>query len=163
MKKKLFSALALLVAACLPLLAQNVGKVELQTLDGGKTMPAEWVDGETPYVVSFWFVTCKFCLEEMDAVSEVFEEWQAEKPFRFIAVCIDDTRGLAKAKALVRSRGWDGFQFAFDVNRELCRAMNVTSCPHVFLYDKNGKLVYSHRGYTPGDEEILFDKIKALK
>jgi thioredoxin-related protein len=41
--------------------------------------------------------------------------------------------------------------------------MNVTSCPHVFLYDKNGKLVYSHRGYTPGDEELLFEKIKALK
>jgi len=163
MKKTMLSAVALLLGACLSLLAQNVGKVELQTLDGGKTTPAEWVDGETPYVVSFWFVSCKFCLEEMDAVSEVFEEWRAEKPFRFIAVCTDDTRSLAKAKALVRGRGWDGFQFAFDVNKELCRAMNVTSCPHVFLYDKNGKLVYSHRGYTPGDEELLFEKIKALK
>ena len=161
--KKILSVVAALVAACLSLQAQNVAAVELQTMDGGKTTPAEWVDGKTPYVVSFWFVTCKFCIEEMDAISEVFEEWTEEKPFRFIGVCTDDTRSLAKAKALVKGRGWDNFQFAFDVNKELTRAMNVTSCPYVFLYDKNGKLVYSHMGYSPGDEDVLFEKIKALK
>lgn len=162
MRKKIISGLvALLVAGCLPLLAQNGDKVELQTLDGGKTMPAEWVDGRTPYVVSFWFVTCKFCLEEMDAIDEVFAEWSAEKPFRYIAVCIDDTRSLAKAKAMARSR-WDSFEFVFDVNREYYRAMKVTSCPHLFLYDKDGKLVYSHMGYSPGDEQILFQKIQTL-
>lgn len=152
----LLATLLLSIAA----LAQNISGVELQTLDGSKTTPAEWVDGKTPFVVSFWFVTCKYCLEEMDAISEVFEEWTAEKPFRFIAVCTDNTRSLGRAKALVRSRGWDGFDFAFDVNKELARAMKVISCPYVFLYDKTGKLIYSHMGYSPGDEEVLFDEIK---
>ena len=103
MRRKI-ELVALLALACLALGAQNVSKVEVQTLDGGKTTPAEWVDHKTPYVVSFWFVTCKFCIEEMDAIAEVFDEWTAEKPFRFIAVCTDDTRSLAKAKALVRVR-----------------------------------------------------------
>lgn len=161
MKKKI-SLVGLLSLLCLLAAAQNIEKVEVQTLDGGKITPAQWVDHKTPYVVSFWFVTCKFCIEEMDAISEVFDQWQKEKPFRFIAVCTDNTRSLAKAKAMVRGRGWDGFEFYFDVNQELSRAMNVTSCPYVFLYDKDGKLVYSHRGYTPGDEEVLFEKIKAL-
>lgn len=160
MRKKIRLSLLGLLAG-LALGAQNVGKIELQTLDGGKTTPAAWVDHQTPYVVSFWFVTCKYCIEEMDAISEVFEQWQAEKPFRFIAVCTDDTRSLAKAKALVRSRGWD-FDFVFDVNKEFTRAMNVTSCPHLVLFDKDGKPVYTHLGYSPGDEEILFEKIKAL-
>ena len=142
--------------------AQNSSSVQLQTLDGKKTTPAEWMDGKTPYVVSFWFVTCKYCLEEMDAVSEQFQEWTALKPFRFIAVCTDDSRSLAKAKALVRSRDWDPFDFVFDVNKELARAMKVTSCPYVFLYDKTGKLVYSHLGYSPGDEDVLFQKILEL-
>lgn len=160
--KKIISALTgllLTVAA----LAQDGAKVQLQTLDGGKTTPAEWVDGKTPYVVSFWFVNCRYCLEEMDTIAEVFEDWTAEVPFRFIAVCTDDSRSLARAKALVRSRDWEDFQFVFDVNKELARAMKVTSCPHVFLFDKNGKLVYSHLGYSPGDEEVLFEKIKALR
>ena len=160
--KKMISALVgllLTVAA----LAQDGAKVTLQTLDGGITTPAEWVDGKTPYVVSFWFVNCRYCLEEMDAIAEVFGDWTAEAPFRFIAVCTDDSRSLARAKALVRSREWEDFQFVFDVNKELTRAMKVTSCPHVFLFDKNGKLVYSHLGYSPGDEEVLFEKIKALR
>ena len=161
--KRMISLLLAALCAGVFASAQNISAVELQTLDGGKITPAEWVDGKTPYVVSFWFVTCKFCIEEMDAISEVFDEWRAEKPFRFIAVCTDDTRSLARAKAMVKGRGWDDYLFYFDVNKDLCRAMNVTSCPHVFLYDKDGKLVYSHLGYTPGDEEILFEKVKSLK
>lgn len=161
--RRMISLLLAVFAAGVFASAQNISSIELQTLNGGKITPAEWVDGKTPYVVSFWFVTCKFCIEEMDAINEVFDEWQKEKPFRFIAVCTDDTRSLARAKALVKGSGWDGYQFYFDVNQDLCRAMDVTSCPYVFLYDRNGKLVYSHLGYTPGDEEILFEKVKALK
>ena len=160
--KKIISVLAAVLAACLLAAAQDFSKVEIQTADGGKTTPAQWVDNKTPYVVSFWFVTCKYCIEEMDAISEVFDEWQKEAPFRFIAVCTDDTRSLAKAKAMTGGRGWDGFQFYYDTNKELARAMKVTSFPYVFLFDKNGKQVYSHLGYTPGDEEILFEKIKSL-
>lgn len=162
MNKRMLISILLLAVSFLSLKAQDASKVELQTLDGSTVTPAQWVDGKTPYVVSFWFVTCKYCLEEMDAVSEVFDDWYARKPFRFIAVCTDDTRSLSKAKAMARGRGWDRFQFCFDVNQELCRALNVTSGPCVFLYDKNGRLAYSHLGYTPGDEEILFEKIKNL-
>lgn len=159
---KIISILAGLMLFCIAAYSQDSGSVKLQTLDGGNTTPAEWTDGKTPYVVSFWFVTCQYCLEEMDAISERWEEWQAEKPFRFIAVCTDDTRSLSRAKALVRSRGWDGFQFVFDVNKEFARAKKVTSCPHVFVFDKNGKQVYSHLGYSPGDEEKLFEVLRSL-
>ena len=69
---------------------------------------------------------------------------------------------LAKAKALCRSRGWDDFLFYFDTNKAYMRAMNVVSMPHLFLYDKNGKLVYTHIGYTPGDEILLWKEIKKL-
>ena len=161
--KRMISLILTVFALEMIVSGQNVPAIEMQTLDGGKTKPAEWVDGKTPYVVSFWFVTCKYCIEEMDAISEVFDEWRNEKPFRFIAVCTDDSRSLARARALVKGRGWDGFQFVFDVNKEFTRAMNVTSCPHVFLFDKDGRLVYSHLGYSPGDEETLFEKIKSLQ
>lgn len=155
------AALSLLAAVAAS--GQDAGKIKLQTLDGKTVTPAEWVDGETPFVVSFWFASCKFCIEEMDAVSERFEDWNEEMPFRFIAVCTDDARGLARAKAVCRSRGWDGFQFYFDTNKSYMRAMNVVSMPHLFLYDKEGKLVYTHLGYTPGDENLLWKEIKKLK
>ena len=72
--KRMISLILAVFAAGFFASAQNISAIEMQTLDGGKTTPAEWVDGKTPYVVSFWFVTCKFCIEEMDAISEVFDE-----------------------------------------------------------------------------------------
>jgi hypothetical protein len=42
------------------------------------------------------------------------------------------------------------------------RAMNVVNAPHTFLLNKEGKIVYSHVGYTEGDEIILEEKIKLL-
>ena len=161
--KQLFCSLLMILCLGGMLRAQDPSAVKLQTLDGKTVTPATWTDGKTPYVVSFWFVTCKYCIEEMDAVSEVFGDWYAEVPFRFIAVNTDDSRSLARARAMAASRGWDSFQFIYDTNRALVRAMNVVSMPHVFLFDKNGKLVYTHVGYAPGDEELLFKELKKLK
>ena len=125
-----FILLSLLLWCGLPLSAQDAGQVRLQTRDGKVIRPADWVDGETPFVVSFWFATCKYCFEEMDAVSERFAEWNEQVPFRFIGVCTDDSRSIAKAKAVCQSRGWDDFEFYFDSNKDYMRAMNVVTMPH---------------------------------
>ena len=163
MKRIKVLAFSLSLLAAVAAYGQDAGQIKLQTLDGKTVTPASWVDGKTPFVVSFWFASCKYCFEEMDSVSERFEEWSGEVPFRFIGVCTDDARGLAKAKALCRSRGWDDFQFYFDTNKEYMRAMNVVTMPHLLLFDKDGKLVYTHIGYTPGDENLLWKEIRKLK
>ena len=41
--------------------------------------------------------------------------------------------------------------------------MSVQTQPTVFILDKNGKVVYTHTGYTPGNEEELFDEILKLQ
>ncbi len=40
--------------------------------------------------------------------------------------------------------------------------MQVSLTPHTFVVDADGKIVYSHSGYTPGSEAELFEKIKSL-
>ncbi len=47
-------------------------------------------------------------------------------------------------------------------NSDLKRAMNVNNPPHTFLVDKNGKIVWQHNGYQPGDEEELYELVKKL-
>lgn len=163
MNRTKFILVSLFVLLCCTSYAQDAEKTKLQTIDGKIITPADWIDGKTPFVVSFWFASCKYCFEEMDAISELFEEWNEEVPFRFIGVCTDDSRGLAKAKAVCRSRGWDDFSFYFDTNKEYMRAMNVVSMPHLFLFDKKGKLVYSHIGYSAGDEFQLLKELRKLK
>ncbi len=144
--------------------AQNLPTAKVQNLAGRTIETSEWVDGETPFILSFWSTTCKPCIKELDTMSENYEDWNDETPFRIIAVSIDDSRSVARAKALARGRGWsDVLTLGFDVNSDFKRALNVVSVPQVFVFDKSGKMVYSHTGYTPGNELELFEKIKALK
>lgn len=144
-------------------IAQDIPNVRIQTNEGKNVNTISWIDNETPFIVSFWSTTCKPCLKELDTLSENYDDWNEEKPFRVIAVSIDDSRSLARAKALASGRGWDMFDVFFDVNSEFRRLMNVSMVPHVFVFDKKGKQVYTHVGYKPGDENELFKIIKNLK
>ena len=40
--------------------------------------------------------------------------------------------------------------------------MNVSLTPQSFVLDKEGRIVFSHSGYTPGSEQLLLDKILEL-
>lgn len=143
--------------------AQNLPDVKIQDKKGKVVSTANWIDNSTPFIVSFWSTTCKPCLKELDVLSENFDDWNDETPFRVYAVSIDDSRSVARAKALAAGSGWDMFEVFYDVNSDFKRAMNVSMVPHVFVFDKNGKQVYSHVGYKPGDEMELFEVLKNLK
>lgn len=143
-------------------LSQTLPRAEVQDASGRSMRTESWIDGKTPFVVSFWGSTCKPCIQELDTMSENYEEWSAATPFRVIAVAVDDSRSVARARSLAAGRGWSDFTLAFDVNSDLKRALNITSVPRVFLYDRNGRLVYTHTGYKPGDEYELLRAVRKL-
>lgn len=144
-------------------ISQQLPDSKVQDKRGKAVSTAAWIDNETPFIVSFWSTTCKPCLKELDALSENYDDWNDETQFRVIAVSIDDSRSVARAKALAAGSGWDMFEVFYDVNSDFKRAMNVSMVPQVFVFDKNGKQVYTHTGYKPGDEEELIKIIRGLK
>ncbi len=157
MKRTILLTSAMIVAAAT--YANDLPEVKIQDQTGKMINVAALSDGETPLIVSFWSTTCKPCMKELDAISEVYADWNEESPFKMVAVSIDDSRSSTRAKALAKGRGWDDFTLLYDVNSDLKRAMNVVLTPQIFIFDKNGKQVYSHTGYTPGSEEELFELI----
>ena len=124
---------------------------------------ARLVDGETPMIISFWAVTCKPCIRELDAINDLYPDWIEEANFRVVAVSTDDARFTAQARSLAEGHGWSDYTLVYDKNGDFKRAMNVQFTPQVFVVDKNGKIAYSHTGYTPGGEYELFEIIKSLQ
>ena len=57
--------------------------------------------------------------------------------------------------------GWS-YEIILDENQDLARAMNVNNPPMTFIVDGNGKVVYTHQGYTPGAEDELEEHLKQL-
>ncbi|MBR5250101.1 MAG: TlpA family protein disulfide reductase [Bacteroidales bacterium] len=161
--KKFFLALALAFVSFSAFAQKALPKVEVTTLEGQAFQIQDVLNEGVPVILSFWYTTCKPCLQELGALNDAYADWQAEAKFKVVAVSTDDARSSAKVAPMVNGRGWSDFTFLLDTNGDLRRAMSVQTQPTVFILDKNGKVVYTHTGYTPGNEEELFDEILKLQ
>lgn len=158
MKKLFLMILALGLASSLP--AQTLPDVGIENQSGEMVSTKSLIGGK-PMIISFWSTTCKPCIMELNAINEQLEEWREEADFEVVAISTDDSRSVGRARAMTRGNGWE-FICLYDKNQEFKRAMQVSLTPHTFVVDADGKIVYSHSGYTPGSEAELFEKIKSL-
>ena len=112
-------------------------------------------------MLSFWATWCKPCKKELDAIADLYEEWQSNYNMKLIAISVDDARALAKVKPMVAEKAWP-YDILTDSNQDLMRALNFQSVPHTILLNKQGEIVYTHSGYLPGDEEELEAQMQQL-
>lgn len=159
--KRFILPIALLFAGVMSAFAQSLPNVKVKT-DTGATITTHSLLQGKPLIISFWGVTCKPCITELNTLNELQEEWLEEVDFDIVAVSIDDSRFTARARSMVKGNGW-GFTCVFDENQDLKRAMNVSFTPQVFIVDAQGEIVYSHSGYTPGNELELLETLKEMK
>ena len=95
---------------------------------------------------------------------DAMPDWLDEVDFNVVAVSVDNSRLLSKAKSFTQGRGWgEDFILLFDKNEDFKRAMNVSVVPHVFVVDQKGKVVFSHTSYVQGGEVELLEALKKLK
>ena len=140
---------------------KSLPNVEVKTLQG-KTFNIQNLDNDgKPMVMSFWATWCKPCKKELNAIAEVYDDWKDETGVKLIAISIDDTRSMSKVAPYVNSSDWD-YEIYLDQNSDLKRAMGVSTVPHTFLINGDGKIVWNHKGYIDGDEEKLYEEIENL-
>lgn len=153
--------LAFLLGSAFTTTYSTLPSINLKTLDGQTVNIQEYVGNDKITVISFWATWCSPCKRELDAIMEYYEEWQEEYNVELVAVTIDDSRSLAKVPALIESKGWE-YTILSDAKQELKKALNFQTVPQTFLIDQKGEIVYTHTGYSPGDEFELEEKIIEL-
>ena len=158
--KKILALLCLVFAVSFAS-AQQLPDVKVETAQG-KVVSIRSIAQGKPMIIAYWSIACKPCIQELNAINDALADWRSEADFVVVAVSVDDARLKASAKAIASSRGWE-FVCVYDENQELKRAMNVSLTPQSFVVDAEGNIVYSHSGYTPGSEQLLFDKVVQLK
>jgi len=112
------------------------------------------------YVFSFWATWCAPCIEELNALNEVYDEWKTELNLEIIAVSTDDSRTQKRVKPLLNGKGWD-FEVLLDTNQDLKRALGIVNIPYTIVV-KNGEIVHIQNGFTPGSEDELHLKLESL-
>lgn len=132
----------------------------LKTLDGKSYDMNKQFSKNKLTVISFWATWCSPCKKELDAMKTIYKDWQASG-IEVMAVTIDDIQQLNKVKPMVQQKNWS-YTILSDVNRESLKKLGFQSVPQTFVVDNNGNIVYSHSGYTPGDEKNLDKKLKEM-
>lgn len=154
-RKFLFSAAMLLGSvgafAAIP-------SVILKDMDGRTVNTAELVGEGKPVIIDFWATWCKPCIRELNAIKEVYPDWQEETGVTLIAVSIDEAQNAQKVKPMVSRMGWD-YVVLLDPNSEFKRQMGVSDPPHVFVVDPEGNIVWNHQGYVEGSEDEIYEAV----
>lgn len=155
--KKFVTALILMVS--FNLIAQDsLPTSEITTLDGTATTLQKISEDNDLYVVSLWATWCVPCKNELDAINEVYVDWQDETNVKVFAISVDDSRTVSRVKPMINGKAWD-FTILLDTNNDLKRELGASTVPLTIIV-KDGKIVYRHSGYTPGAEDELFEEIK---
>lgn len=143
----------------LPSIAQDaLPNINVTTLDGDLTTLTKAAESDGPVVISLWATWCVPCLKELDAISDLYEDWQDETNVKLIAISVDDSRTVKRVKPLINGKGWD-YTILLDTNNDVKRALGAATVPLTLLV-KDGKIVYRHSGYSPGTENELYKKIQ---
>ena len=140
---------------------RTIPSVDIKTVNG-EVFNTSGIDNEgSPMVLAFWALWCKPCIRELNAIADVYEDWQDETGVKMVAVSIDDVRSMPNVGPTVNGNNWE-YEVYCDPNGDFKRAMNVNMIPHLFLLNNNGEIVYQHTSYADGSEDELFELIKIL-
>lgn len=160
MKKTMVLLVVMLVAMAQSLHAQ-LPSVMLKSIDGKSISSDQLHNDGKPFIIDFFATWCKPCNRELNAIHEVYANWQDETGVKIYAISIDQAQNVHKVKPMVDAYGWD-YEVLLDTNSDFCHALGIQMIPYVMICDGNGRIVYRHNGYTDGDEEELIEKVREL-
>ncbi|MBC6400403.1 MAG: TlpA family protein disulfide reductase [Ekhidna sp.] len=139
---------------------KTLPSIAIENLEG-RRLSASQIEHDGPLVLNFWATWCKPCVQELTEIQDQYDDWIDETNVKVIAISIDDTRSANKVNGFATGRGWD-FEIYLDKNSDLKRALNINNIPYTVLLNSSGEIVWRHAGYTPGDEEVLYEKLVKL-
>ena len=159
--RKIFAGMLVMLFGFIATAQAQLPKLTLRDINGQTITTDTLNNGGKPFIIDFFATWCKPCNRELSAISEVYEDWQAETGVKVIAVSIDQAQNINKVKPLVDNHGWQ-YEVLLDPNSDFKRALGVQMIPYTLIVDGNGKIVYKHNGYVDGAEEELIEKVREL-
>jgi thiol-disulfide isomerase/thioredoxin len=140
---------------------KSIPNSTLTTLEGRSVNIQDEISEDKITVLSFWATWCVPCINELDAISEVYDDWQESANIELIAVSTDDSRTQKRIRPMINGKGWP-YKILLDKNQELKRALNISTIPQTYIL-KGSKIIYIHSGYSPGVEDEIYDVIQKNK
>jgi|GEM_PF-1269539 len=117
----------------------NGNKVQLSQLKGKVVM------------IDFWGTWCGPCVGELPHLVKLYEKYKNNPNVIFYGIDIDEQPPVIKK--FMEEKGYS-FNVLIGSGSNVQKDYNVTAVPTKFLIDKQGKIQFSHQGYSPKSDVV---------
>jgi len=159
MMKKHMILLAVALLGFSALQAQGAFDLEVKTLDGNVVTLSDELTGDL-IVLDFWTTWCKPCIRSIPEIIGVSEKYDESK-VQFIGMNEDSPRNQNKVKPMVNSLKIP-YTVLVDNEQGVLSELMVTAFPTLLIMNRKGEVLYTHVGFSSGDEVELENKINEL-
>jgi peroxiredoxin len=126
----------------------------------GRTVRLSDYRGKT-VLIDFWSTTCDPCMAEMPHLVDLYKA-KKDKGFVVLAISLDGPESLGDVNRVVHDKEMI-FPVLLDQETTVVARYNPKrEMPFWALIDKNGSIVKSKAGYTPGDEKLVAAEVSKL-
>jgi thiol-disulfide isomerase/thioredoxin len=132
--------------------AITIEKVKLVNLDGLQVDLKKYA-GKALFI-NFWATWCKPCIEEMPSIQNAIAALK-EKNIEFLFASDESKEEIS---AFISQNKY-AFNFLISTNQE---ELNVLGLPTTFIFNPNGKLMYSDVGARKWDSPESLDLLKKI-
>ncbi len=125
----------------------EIEKIKLTSLKG-MTIDMKQYNGKAVFI-NFWATWCKPCIEEMPTIKKAMDLFKDEK-IEFLFASDESTEEIQTFE----TEHSYGFNYTRAGNME---SLNIIGLPTTFIFDKDGKQVFSEMGYRKWDDKVNID------
>ncbi len=130
-----------------------------QDLEGKRTCLEELIDGKKVVLLNFWGLRCSNCLVEIGYLNSMFEKY-SPNGVEFLGVNVDGASSDVIRKNLPNLPDIPRYTILPDPEFKIPDLYNVAGAPLSFVIGKDGKILYRHEDFQPGDENGMEDALQ---
>lgn len=128
-------------------------------LEGKKTCLDDLVKSGNAVLLNFWGLRCGACIEEIGYLNPLHEKYGGQGVI-FLGVNVDGVKAETIKQMMPKMPNVPRYTVLPDPGFVIPDLYNMMAAPLSFVIGKDGRILYRHEDFQPGDEKELEKAIK---